>query len=536
MMFYAALTHRIPMGLVKLVLSTVFMVLVIITFGRYFNPSTYEVDNTGEHGRSTARSPTAHIGKLIQNNIYEIGDIFDQDVLRKAMQIGRLRCNCPDPPEWLKPVNKRRIEEGNKWEFEKNKRLEPLSICKAMSPFNYIGGGITVEPYQTVPIIGLSLHPIVEQMLPNLNTNITLQISSTKKMGKLHLSKLINPMMLANHVISGERTFELKINLKQNIELLNTILDTNILYTSDNYELDARDQLQITLLNFTADIYVRIRREPLPDLYDPGERNSVIDKVTVITKTFERPDVIEQFVSRVHKYYPNISIIIADDSEFPKPIKKDNVKYFIMPFREGSFPGRNLALSQVRTKYVVFLDDDMYFTNETNLEIMMEKLEDPNIDMDINCGEVKNLGILKGLRKIGYNDTQGYCNLGPFFPRNNIVPGYPQCVWGEMFMFFFMAKTAVLRKIGAYPQIVQAAHEEAWIDTIGKAKSAFCSDSSVYHIHGNNKKYAEFRKETRSELSSDPLALFENNMCYWWSWYMFPDLSNFRLKVANPLR
>ncbi|XP_002742174.1 beta-1,4 N-acetylgalactosaminyltransferase 2-like [Saccoglossus kowalevskii] len=529
------LMNTISTVLLKFILPTVFMVYVVVTVKQWASLGTVETYSAMSCENVVGAIREYNSINSVSDHIDKYTPVEDQNTLREMMQITRLRCNCPKPPYWLKPVNERRIEEGKKWEFEKNKRLEPLSICKAMSPFNYIGGGITVEPYQTVPIVGLSLHPIVEQMLPNLNTNITLQISSTKKMGKLHLSKLITPMMLENYVISGEKAFELRINLKQNIELLKAILDNKILYSSDNYELDARDKLQITLLNFTADIYVRIRREPLPDLYDPGERNSVIDKVTVITKTFERPDVIEQFVASVHKYYPNISLIIADDSEFPKPIKKDHVKYFVMPFREGSFPGRNLALSQVRTKYVVFLDDDMFFTSETNLEIMMEKLEDPNIDMDINCGEVKNLGILKGFRSIGYNDTQGYCNMGAFFKHNNLVPGYPQCGWGEMFMFFFMAKTAVLRKIGAYPQIVQAAHEEAWIDAIGKAKCAFCPDSSVYHIRGRNKKYSAYRRESQSILFSDPLALFENNMCYWWSWYKFPRVPNFSIKVENPL-
>ncbi|XP_077862404.1 beta-1,4 N-acetylgalactosaminyltransferase 1-like [Saccoglossus kowalevskii] len=449
--------------------------------------------------------------------------------LREQMQIGRLRCNCPEPPDWLRPVNARRINEGNKWELEKNKRREPLSVCNAMSPFNYIGGGITVEPYQTVPIIGLSLHPVIERMLPQLNTDITLKISSLNKLGKPRFSKSFHEMCLSNCLISGQGTTQLSINLKRNISLLNSVLKNNILYSSDNYELDARDKLQITLLNFTADIYVRIRREPLPDLYDPGERNSVIDKVTVITKTFERYDSVDEFVSSIHMFYPNLTIIIADDSEFPQPIKKDHVKHFIMPFREGSFPGRNLALSQVKTKYVIFLDDDMFFTSRTNLEAMLEKLEDPKADMDIVCGRVKHLSELKGFRRIGYSGTQGYCNLGPFVPQNHQVYGYPQCTWGEMFIFFFMAKTAVLRKIGAYPQIVQAAHEEAWIDTIGKAKSAFCSDSVVSHKHYSNSKYLEFRRESHSVLYRDPLALFENNICYWWRRYKFPGIHSFNL-------
>nr|XP_006825747.1 PREDICTED: beta-1,4 N-acetylgalactosaminyltransferase 2-like [Saccoglossus kowalevskii] len=460
----------------------------------------------------------------------------DEEALRIEMQAGRPRCDCPEPPDWLKPVNKRRIEEGKKWEEQKKKLRDPLSMCKAMSPLSYVGSGITVEPYQLVPIIGLSLHPYIEQLLPDMNTDIILQISSTKRLGKPRLSKKIYEIEKdSQHFsVSGEGTYVLKLNFKKNIKLLKEILNNNILYSSDNYELDVRDKLQLTFIEFTVDIYVHIRREPLPDLYDPGERNAITDKVTVITKTFERYDALDKFVSSIHTFYPNLTIIIADDSEFPKPIKKNHVKYYIMPFREGSFPGKNLALSQVRTKYVLFMDDDMFFTNETNLEVMLEKLEDQNIDMDINCGLVNNLAKLRGLRNIAYNDTQGYCNMGPFSPPNRQVPGYPQCMWGEMFIFFCMAKTAVLRKIGAYPQIVPAAHEEAWIDTIGKAKSAFCEDSSVTHTHYRNNKYDKYRWETEQLMPRNPMAFFENNICYWWSYYQFPGVNKTDLKVKSP--
>lgn len=51
---------------------------------------------------------------------------------------------------------------------------------------------------------------------------------------------------------------------------------------------------------------------------------------------------------------------------------------------QGWFAGRNLAVSQVTTKYVLWVDDDFFFTANTKLEKMVDILEKTTLDL-VRC-------------------------------------------------------------------------------------------------------------------------------------------------------
>ncbi len=51
---------------------------------------------------------------------------------------------------------------------------------------------------------------------------------------------------------------------------------------------------------------------------------------------------------------------------------------------QGWFAGRNLAVSQVTTKYVLWVDDDFIFTANTKLERMVDVLEKTTLDL-VRC-------------------------------------------------------------------------------------------------------------------------------------------------------
>ena len=48
---------------------------------------------------------------------------------------------------------------------------------------------------------------------------------------------------------------------------------------------------------------------------------------------------------------------------------------------QGWFAGRNLAVSQVTTKYVLWVDDDFIFTANTKLEKLVDVLEKTTLDL-----------------------------------------------------------------------------------------------------------------------------------------------------------
>lgn len=60
--------------------------------------------------------------------------------------------------------------------------------------------------------------------------------------------------------------------------------------------------------------------------------------VTIATKTFLRPHKLKILLQSIRKYYPDLTVIVADDSKEPLEIKDDNVEYYSMPFGKVRSP------------------------------------------------------------------------------------------------------------------------------------------------------------------------------------------------------
>ena len=116
------------------------------------------------------------------------------------------------------------------------------------------------------------------------------------------------------------------------------------------------------------------------------------EKLTAVIKTFERPKTLIRLVRSIKRFYPNIHIIVVDDSR--EPSRLDGVQTIVMPYNSGISAGRNRALLEINTEYVLFLDDDFIFYHQTNFKTAIE-LMDKNDVIDIMGGEVINLPLFK---------------------------------------------------------------------------------------------------------------------------------------------
>lgn len=54
--------------------------------------------------------------------------------------------------------------------------------------------------------------------------------------------------------------------------------------------------------------------------------------VTIATKTFLRYDKLNDLITSIRKYYPTVTIVIADDNEHPEPVRGPHIEHYIMPF------------------------------------------------------------------------------------------------------------------------------------------------------------------------------------------------------------
>lgn len=114
---------------------------------------------------------------------------------------------------------------------------------------------------------------------------------------------------------------------------------------------------------------------------DTIEMTSLIEKnVSIIIKTFERPHCVNLLYHSIRRFYPDIPIIIADDSREPIGSLGD-AKIIQLPFNSGVSFGRNAALKEVATKYFVTADDDFVFTRHTDLTVPYKILDDMDFAM-----------------------------------------------------------------------------------------------------------------------------------------------------------
>jgi hypothetical protein len=69
---------------------------------------------------------------------------------------------------------------------------------------------------------------------------------------------------------------------------------------------------------------------------------SMIQDITAVIKTFERPNELDRVIQSLRGFYPDLKIIVTDDSRIPYP--RNDVDYHVMPYDSGLSAGRNLLI------------------------------------------------------------------------------------------------------------------------------------------------------------------------------------------------
>ncbi|CAH1271113.1 B4GALNT2 [Branchiostoma lanceolatum] len=252
---------------------------------------------------------------------------------------------------------------------------------------------------------------------------------------------------------SGRNTRSLKI-VSSSLVHLNRQLDF-LVYINTEPELGRLDLVNFRYLDHDVTIPIRINFRPVPLLYDPGSDDNIDRKVTVVTKTFLRYFSVRNLIRSIRKFYPTIRIVIADDSRPVEDLQGDNVDHYVMPFGVGWFAGWNLAVSQVKTPYMLWVDDDFLFIPETKLEKFVDVLD--NADIDIVSGLVgrdrlslKKLNILEG-------DEEGDC-LVQTIGTYGTLKDFPECHRVDRVTNFFLGRTDKVREVGFDPAYSRFAH------------------------------------------------------------------------------
>ncbi|XP_039893243.1 beta-1,4 N-acetylgalactosaminyltransferase 2-like isoform X1 [Simochromis diagramma] len=468
-------------------------------------------------------------------------------------------CTCPAgsrllkehlPKDQYEELVQRRTKEFQQYKARTTSVLSKLLFALPNSPLQYPIQGYTVQPLSSSVIPGLQLHAGKR--------------SSYKVVLKVSKGILTTDIPPAEVTVEGSGEKELIIK-SRSLELLNDVL-VKVSYTSTVYHINTGDLVTFQFENHEAVFAIAIKQPHVPVLYDMGTGASgvpqanqarhssffslvapftsgvhhlvrglpqqqstttllqhfsvaasamknISSQVTIATKTFLRYEQLMVLLDSIRKFYSTIKVIVADDNFEPEHITGENIQHYIMPPAQGWFAGRNLAVSQVTTKYFLWVDDDFLFTEKTKIEKLVEVME-ANPELDVVGGSLKENQFYFSLIYEEGEETEGGCLYRKSNKKLHSVPGYPQCFLASGVVNFFLARTDAVQRVGFDPKLQRIAHSEFFMDGLGYLLVATCGDVSIDHQHvARSARYRKFRNPRKDDSEFKlQLHFFKNHL------------------------
>ncbi|XP_062422250.1 beta-1,4 N-acetylgalactosaminyltransferase 2-like isoform X2 [Pungitius pungitius] len=417
-------------------------------------------------------------------------------------------CTCPTgsvllqerlPKDQYEELVKRRDKELQQHKARTASVLSSLLFALPNSPLQYPIQGFKVPPLTRTLIPGLALYP-EQRSIYKVSLNVSKGVLTTEFEG--------DRVKVQGY---GESRLVLE---SLSLVMLNDLL-TKVSYTSTDYHIHTGDLAFFQFEDHEAVFPITIKQTSLPVLYDMG--TDISSQVTITTKTFLRYTELKKLLSSIRSFYSNIKVIIADDSFEPENVTGENIQQYIMPPAQGWFAGRNLAVSQVTTKYLLWVDDDFLFTEETKIEKLVEVME-AFPELDVLGGTVQRNQFYFSLIYEEGEEMDGGCLHRKSQGKFNPLPGYPGCFLANGVVNFFLARTQSIRSVGFDPMLQRVAHSEFFMDGLGSLLVATCNHVSVGHQPKSTKgedhaRYAKFRQpeKTDSEFKLQ-LHFFKNHL------------------------
>ncbi|KAJ4919699.1 hypothetical protein JOQ06_022378 [Pogonophryne albipinna] len=401
-------------------------------------------------------------------------------------------CTCPTgalllkdafPEAESKELMQRRQKELQQHKHRTESVLSTRLYAPSNSPLQYPIQGFKVRPMTPTFIPGLALHAAQRS-----NYTVSLKVSK----GVL---STVTPAEGAQVQGNGESRLMVE---SSSLEALNELL-ADVSYTSTVYHIHTGDLASFQFEDHEAVFPITIKQPQPPVLYDMG--TDINSQVTITTKTFLRYPELNRLLKSIRQFYKDIEVIIADDSFVTEKIPGDHTQHFIMPPAQGWFAGRNLAVSQVTTKYFLWVDDDFLFTELTKIEEMLG-------------GKVGGNQFSFSLIYEEGDETEGGCMYRKSRGRYRSLPGYPQCSLVSGVVNFFLARTDAVERVGFDPKLKRVAHSEFFMDGLGSLMVATCGHVSIGHQKARaNNHYGRFRYPGDSDQHSRlQLNFFKNHL------------------------
>ena len=227
----------------------------------------------------------------------------------------------------------------------------------------------------------------------------------------------------------------------------------------------------------------------------PDQRRAAAERVTMLAKTFERPDTARRLVRSTRRVFDG-RIVLADDSRTPMDPPGPGVDVIALPFNVGVAVGRNAALDTVDTEFVLVTDDDIVFTAAARIHQAMEYLDQtPEVDM---------VGFLLVELPLWFAYDHGADALfpghdPPLRRHGEVINGLPV---RYKLAQIYLARTEAVRRVRWDEHIRMVDHRDFFSRAAGRIVAVLDSESRVYHVRTPFKaRYTAYREDVGPDLA-----------------------------------
>lgn len=216
--------------------------------------------------------------------------------------------------------------------------------------------------------------------------------------------------------------------------------------------------------------------------------------ITAVIKTFERPRACARLVRSLQHLHPAMPILVVDDSREPRPIA--GTRLITLPFDSGVGAGRQAGLEQVRTPFILNLDDDFLLYGGTNLGSALGALQQ-HPQLDLVGGRVIDLPlfITHDFRRASLFPTKAEPKIAPGtrFGAVEVLDKVPN---------FFLARTEAVRAVGWSPALKRLDHADFFTRAKGRVVSGLLDQFRVLHLRDPfDTAYRAFRDDLAADLA-----------------------------------
>jgi glycosyltransferase involved in cell wall biosynthesis len=226
----------------------------------------------------------------------------------------------------------------------------------------------------------------------------------------------------------------------------------------------------------------------------PPADDPLLEELTVIVKTFERPRVVRRLVASIRRLYPALRVIVVDDSR--EPVQLQGAETVPMPYDSGVAAGRNEGLRHAQTRYVLVLDDDYVFYRHTRLAHTLALMERcPEIDItggqlvELPLFSVRSLEAVAG--SLRPTDATPRHPLDSSLGGLRVVPKVPT---------FFVGRRKRVAEVGWDARLKRIDHADFFTRALGRLTTVFNPDMRILHARTPfDRRYMSRRLDLRAD-------------------------------------